>query len=66
LGKPVEQNMTVGERSFCAPEPYHKSIIVAQQGCFVAGITDLSSPQQGMLLLKNMINNLKKPLKLQE
>ncbi len=66
LGKPVEQNNTVGERSFCAPEPYHKNIIVAQQGCFVAGITDLSSPQQGMLLLKNIIKNLKKPLKLQE
>jgi hypothetical protein len=66
LGKPVDQKNVVGERSFCAPEPYHKNIIVAQQGCFVAGMTELSSPQQGMLLLKNIINNLKKPLKLQE
>jgi hypothetical protein len=65
IGKPVEQNNTVGERSFCAQEPYHKNIIVAQQGCFVAGITELSSPKQGTVLLENIIKNLKKPLKLQ-
>jgi len=64
-GKSVDQNNTVGERSFCAQEPYHKNIIVAQQGCFVAGITELSSPQQGTGLLENIIKNLKKPLKLQ-
>ena len=60
LGKPVEQNITVGEKSFCAPEPYHKNIIVAQQGFFVAGITELASPLQGTGLLKNIIKNLKK------
>jgi len=65
LGKPVDQNNTVGERSFCAQEPYHKNIIVAQQGCFVAGMTELSSPQQGRGLMENIIKNLKKPLKLQ-
>ena len=65
IGKPGEQNNTMGERSFCAQEPYHKNIIVAQQGCFVAGITELSSPKQGTVLLENIIKNLKKPLKLQ-
>ena len=64
-GKPAEPNNAAGERSFCAQEPYHKNIIVAQQGCFVAGITELSSPQQGTLLLKTIIKNLEKSLELQ-
>jgi hypothetical protein len=65
LGKQVAQNNTVGERSFSAQEPYHSNIIVAQQGAFVAGITELSSPQQGAPLLKKIIKNLQKPLQLQ-
>ena len=65
LGKPAAQSNAAGERSFSAQEPYHNNIIVAQQGRFVAGITELSRPQQGTLLLKNIIKNLKPPHKLQ-
>ena len=65
LEKKVEQINVAGQRGFSAQEPYHNNIIVAQQGAFVAGITELSSPQQGELLLKKIIKNLKKQPTLQ-
>jgi hypothetical protein len=50
-----------GENSFTAQEPYHKTILVAQQGVFVAGVADLSSAQKGEALLKRILNKIQEP-----
>jgi len=50
-----------GERGILSREPYHKNILVSQQGPFVVGVTDLSHAQKGEELLKNIIRNIKKP-----
>jgi hypothetical protein len=47
-----------GDNSFTAQEPYHKTILVAQQGAFVVGIADLSSAQKGEALLKRILNTI--------
>jgi hypothetical protein len=49
-----------GENSFTGQEPYHKTILVAQQGGFVAGVAHLSSAQKGEALLKRILNTLQK------
>jgi hypothetical protein len=50
----------VGEKGFASQEPYHKKILVAQQGPFVAGVADLSQPSKGEELLKRMLGALQK------
>jgi len=50
-----------GENGFAAREPYHKNILVAQQGSFVVGVTDLSPAQKGEELLRNLLRTIKKP-----
>ncbi len=50
-----------GEQGFISKEPYHKNILVSQQGPFVVGVTDLSQAQKGEELLKRLISKVKKP-----
>ena len=51
----------LGEKGFASQEPYHKKILVAQQGAFVAGIADLSQPAKGKELLKRILRKIEKP-----
>ena len=51
-----------GEIGFVSKEPYHKNIIVAQQGHFVVGVADLSRAQKGEELLNNVIREIKKSI----
>jgi hypothetical protein len=48
-----------GERAFASKEPYHKSILVAQDGPFVVGVYDLSTAEEGMGLLKDILKRVK-------
>jgi hypothetical protein len=50
-----------GENGFAAKEPYHKNILVSQQGSFVVGVTDLSQAQKGEELLRSLLRTIKKP-----
>ena len=50
-----------GESGFVSKEPYHKNILVSQQGPFVIGVTDLSQAQKGEELLKSLLRTIKKP-----
>jgi hypothetical protein len=47
------------QRGFSSTEPYHKHIVVAQQGRFVLGIFDLSEVKDGIGLLKDMVRRVK-------
>ncbi|MBW2259833.1 MAG: hypothetical protein JRF18_05210 [Deltaproteobacteria bacterium] len=49
----------IGQRGFSSQEPYHKNILVAQEGPFVIGVYDLPEAQQGMDLLKDMAKRVK-------
>ena len=51
----------LGEKGFASQEPYHKKILVAQQGAFVAGIADLSQSAKGKELLKRILRKIEKP-----
>ena len=51
-----------GESGFVSKEPYHKSILVSQQGSFVIGVTDLSQAKKGEELLKSLLRTTKKPI----
>ena len=51
----------LGEKGFVSQEPYHKKILVAQQGAFVAGVADLSQPSKGEELLKRILRTIQKP-----
>jgi len=51
----------LGEKGFASQEPYHKKILVAQQGAFVAGIADLSQSSKGEELLKLILRTIQKP-----
>ena len=51
----------LGESGFASQEPYHKKILVAQQGAFVAGIADLSQSAKGKELLKRILRTVQKP-----
>lgn len=59
-GTLVRVEKTVGDGSFSGQDPYHKTVIVARQGGFIAAITELSSPEQGAQILSTIIRNLKK------
>ena len=59
-GESWESCKGFGEGSFTAQEPYHKTILVAQQGNFVVGVADLSSTQKGEALLKRMLTTIQK------
>lgn len=48
-----------GESGLISKEPYHKNILVSQQGPFVVGVTDLSQAQKGEELLKSIIRKIK-------
>ena len=51
----------LGEKGFASQEPYHKQILVAQQGAFVAGGADLSQSSRGEELLKSILRTIQKP-----
>lgn len=51
----------LGENGFASQEPYHKHILVAQQGAFVAGVADLSQSSNGEELLKRILRTIQKP-----
>ena len=50
---------SVAENGFVSQEPYHKNIIVVQQGHFVVGVYDLSHAQKGEPLLKSILEKIK-------
>ncbi len=58
-GRIVEMGHAVGEDNFSGQEPYHKTVVVSRQGCFVMAITELSRPEQGIPLLSMIIQNVK-------
>jgi hypothetical protein len=49
----------LGQRGFSSREPYHKNVVVAQQGPFVMGVYDLPETKKGMDLLKDMVRRVK-------
>jgi hypothetical protein len=49
----------IGQRAFSSQEPYHKNILVGQEGPVVIGVYDLPETQQGMDLLKDMAKRVK-------
>jgi hypothetical protein len=51
----------LGENGFASQEPYHKKILVAKQGAFVAGVADLSQSSKGEALLKRILKKLPQP-----
>jgi len=51
-----------GEIGFVSQEPYHKNILVTQQGHFVIGVADLSRAQKGKELLGSIIREIKKSI----
>ena len=57
-GETWEARKGFGENSFTGQEPYHKTILVAQQGVFVAGVADLSSAQKGEALLRGILSKI--------
>lgn len=48
-----------GKHGFVSQEPYHKNILVAQEGSFVLGVYDLLEPQKGVELLKDIVKRIK-------
>lgn len=60
-GEKWEACKKFGNNSFTAQEPYHKTVLVAQQDTFVVGIADLSHAQKGETLLKKILSTLQKP-----
>jgi hypothetical protein len=61
--KEAGETVTAGEggseKGFNAKEKYHGHVIVVNQGCFIAGVADLSHPEKGKMLLKQILDNLK-------
>ena len=57
-GAQWETRKEFGENGSVSQEPYHKTVLVAQQGTFVVGIADLSHAQKGEPLLKRMLSTL--------
>lgn len=47
-----------GESGFVSREPYHKTVMAARKGAFIAGIADLPRPDRGKDLLKHLLENL--------
>ncbi len=48
-----------GEYGFVSQEPYHKNILVVQEGSFVVGVYDLLKAQKGIELLKDILKRIK-------
>jgi hypothetical protein len=48
-----------GEHGFVSQEPYHKHILVVQEGSFVLGVYDLLKAQRGIELLKDILKRIK-------
>lgn len=48
-----------GEHGFVSQEPYHKNIVVVQEGSFVLGVYDLVKVQRGIELLKDIVKRIK-------
>ena len=48
-----------GEYGFVSQEPYHKNILVVQEGSFVLGVYDLLKAQKGIELLKDILKRIK-------
>jgi hypothetical protein len=48
-----------GEYGFVSQEPYHKNILVVQEGSFVIGAYDLLIAQKGIELLKDILKRIK-------
>ena len=59
-GEKWETHKGFGDNSFTAQEPYHKTILVVQQGSFVVGIADLSQVKKGEALLKRILSTIQK------
>ena len=60
LGEKWQVMNGLGENGFASQEPYHKHILVAQQGAFVAGVADLSQSSKGEELLKRILRTVQK------
>jgi hypothetical protein len=58
-GKECVRLNGVGERAFVSQEPYHKNIVVMQEGSFVIGVYDLLVASDGMELLKDIVTRIK-------
>jgi len=48
-----------GKYGFVSQEPYHKNILVVQEGSFVVGVYDLLKAQKGIELLKDILKRIK-------
>ena len=59
-GEKWETHKDFGDNSFTAQEPYHKTILVVQQGSFVVGIADLSQVKKGEALLKKILASIRR------
>jgi hypothetical protein len=57
-GKPYRSLANFEERGFFSEEPYHKNVIVAQEGKFVVGVYDITNVERGHQLLKEVIKTL--------
>ena len=57
-GETCQELHGVGEGGLVSREPYHKTVIVARQAAFIAGVADLSRPDRGKDLLKHLLENL--------
>lgn len=60
-GKACEPLKGLGTRGFFSQEPYHKNILVAQKGSFVAGVYDLAVAKKGMALLTDILKRIEYP-----
>ncbi len=63
-GKQCRDLAGTRNHGFISEEPYHKKIIVWQEGCFVAGVYDLVSSDtgKGEKLLEEIVKKLKRAL----
>lgn len=61
VGKECLPMSGLGQRGFSSQEPYHKNILVSQEGPFVIGVYGLRETQEGMDLLRDMAKRVKPP-----
>jgi hypothetical protein len=48
-----------GDRGFVSKEPYHKNILVVQEGALIIGVYDLSAHEKGLDLLQGILTRAK-------
>jgi hypothetical protein len=48
-----------GDRGFVSQEPYHKNILVVQEGAIIIGVYDLSAHEKGLDLLQGILKRAK-------